>query len=463
MPHIFTVREITSAVKDVLESQFSFLWVRGQVSDIQRPGSGHLYFTLKDEYAQLAVVWFKNARQAMDMGQVNPVTGEVMEHGFIPDVIEGQELLVAGRLHIYEPRGTYQLVAEFVQDQGVGQLYLQFEAMKTRLQEKGYFAKQGKKVLPESPKKVAVVTAPTGAAVMDFLRIARERGAGSTIRIYPVLVQGDKSARQIAEALDRICTEGWAQMIVLIRGGGAIEDLQAFNTETVADAIYKSCLPVLTGVGHEVDTTIADYVADARAATPSHAAQMLWPRQSDLMQMLDRLEFALIQAGQRTYKEQAESLSLFIQALSWFTPDRQLKNMQEKLTELTEKLAKSLQAPLDEARKNIRDTACALPRLAGKAVLQKQQNCSILHEDIVQGIAEFLNARENTLFVLQTRLEALNPLAPLKRGYGLMFVEGTDRLLRSIKHIKKGQDVTFFLADGSITAKVLAKNFNRKK
>lgn len=320
MSAIFSVSELTRSVKNLLEAEFPFVWVRGQVTNLARPASGHIYFTLTDGDAALSVVWFKSSQSSakpvqQGVEKVNPLTGEVEEEeggtALAGNAIEdGMEILCAGRLNVYEPRGQYQLVAELVQGQGVGDLAVAFEALKKKLSEKGYFEADRKIAIPRNPKRVAVVTSPSGAAIRDFLRIANTRGTGSEIRIYPSLVQGDRAPEQIASALDQADTDDWAEVAVLIRGGGSLEDLWAFNTEPVADAIFRARLPVITGVGHEPDVSIADFVADKRAATPSHVAQELWPRREMLAQQLDDLEISLTRsyAGWLLSKGQGSSI-----------------------------------------------------------------------------------------------------------------------------------------------------------
>jgi exodeoxyribonuclease VII large subunit len=331
MPHIFEVRELTGAVKDVLESQFPFVWVRGEVGGVSRPASGHVYFNLKDAQARLSVVWFRRSQRCVAPGGVDPRTGEVLEHGCTTELTEGTTVLVAGRLSVFEPQGAYQLVAELVQEQGAGQLAMQFEAMKARLAGLGYFDPGRKRPLPPHPARVAVVTAPTGAAIRDFLRLAGERGWGSAIRIYPTLAQGEQAPARGAAALDAACADGWAEVVVRIRGGGSLEDLWAFNTEPVAEAVYRSGLPVVCGVGHEVDTSIADLVADVRAATPSHAAQLLWPERGALMQRVDVLEQGLVAAAGGLLERREAALGQMEKALRWLSPAQRLARMEERL------------------------------------------------------------------------------------------------------------------------------------
>ncbi|MDY7000395.1 MAG: exodeoxyribonuclease VII large subunit [Thermodesulfobacteriota bacterium] len=408
--HVFTVSELTSGVKEVLEGRFPFVWVRGQAGNISRPGSGHLYFTLKDEDAVLSVVWFKGSQGFVEPGGHDPVTGEVFENGRGVELTEGREVLCAGRLNVYPKRGAYQLVAELVQEYGLGRLYLEFEALKNRLGQKGYFDPDRKDKLPRGPAKVAVVTAPGAAAIRDFLRVASDRGLSSRIRIYPTLVQGEEAPKQIAEAVTSACESGWPQVVVLIRGGGSIEDLWAFNTEEVAEAVFQATVPVVTGIGHEVDTTIADLVADVRAATPSHAAQVLWIERAALAQDLDALDLDFARAFHDFFMARAERLSRVRQALLWLSPEKRVSRMLERFT-----------------------------REAG---------------GLERAASAWLQSKAQDLALAEARLLGLDPEKPLERGFSLVRVEKTGRFLRSVRDVAPGDGLDVRVKDGSIGAQV---------
>ncbi|MFP4657189.1 MAG: exodeoxyribonuclease VII large subunit, partial [Desulfonatronovibrionaceae bacterium] len=314
MAHVFTVTELSRAVKDTLEPAFPVVWVRGQVSNISRPGSGHIYFILKDEEAVIAAAWFKNNHALSVDSRGRPLAQSLQE---------GSEVVCAGRLSVYLPRGTYQLIPELVQEQGMGGLHMQFEALKEKLRKEGLFSEQGKKGLPLCPKKVAVITAANGAALQDFLRVAEQYGLGGEILVYPVHVQGEHAEQEIVLALNQVNNESRAEVAVLIRGGGSLEDLWPFNTEGVARAIFASRLPVLTGIGHEVDTCIADLAADKRAATPTHAVQALWPERTALHQRSDEQSTALLNAMHGFLRNKEERLVQGLKALNWLGPGRQ--------------------------------------------------------------------------------------------------------------------------------------------
>ncbi len=257
--HIHSVSELTETLKRKLETEYRFVHIQGEVSNLRRPFSGHLYFSLKDHSAQIKAVLFK--------GQKKYLSAEIED---------GQHIICHGRISVYAPRGEYQIIVDTVDHYGAGLLQMQFEQLKQRLAQEGLFDSERKKPLPPFPRDLAVITSPTGAALFDFLKIADMRRTFTKILVYPVRVQGKGAAEEIAAAVRRLNRDIRPDILVLCRGGGSIEDLQAFNEEVVARAIFDSRVPVVTGVGHETDTTIADYCADMRAPTPTGAAELLF-------------------------------------------------------------------------------------------------------------------------------------------------------------------------------------------
>ncbi len=456
--HIFQVSELTRAVKEVVEAEFPFVLVRGQVFNLSRPASGHIYFTLRDEEASLNVVWFKNAQQgkrSADGDVYDPVTGEVLDEAPGGAGLEdGAEALCAGRMAVYPPRGTYQLVAEMVQDMGEGRLHLEFEALKRELAEKGYFDPDRKTALPRHPVRVAVITAPTGAAIRDFVRIGRTRGYGCELRLYPTLVQGEAAPGQIAAALDRAGDDGWAEVAVLIRGGGSMEDLWAFNTRETAEALHRSRIPVVCGVGHEVDVSIADMVADVRAATPSHAAQLLWPERETLMQRVDDLETAAVAAMDRLVSDKERELEGVARGLSWLSPAERLGRLEDRFRSLDGRLRSaathSLQRRMDGA-------ARLSERLAAAFGPGRLERLETRRADLVRRLksagALFPAGLERGLERAAVKLESLDPAAPLARGYSLVRLED-GRLLRSAAEADIGDTLDILLSKGRVQAEV---------
>ncbi|HDQ39413.1 MAG TPA: exodeoxyribonuclease VII large subunit [Desulfonatronum sp.] len=442
MAHIFSVRELTQAVKATLEGEFPIVWVRGQVSNLSRPGSGHVYFTLKDGEACLAAVWFKSQ-------QWQPAAARAA-------LANGQEVVCAGRLTVYPPRGTYQLVVEMVQDQGLGVLFLEFEALKRRLAGLGFFDHQRKRPLPGHPVRTAVVTAPGGAAIRDFLRLAAERGYGAAIRIHPVLVQGDEAPGQIIRAMDEINAQGWAEVIVLIRGGGSLEDLWTFNNEDLARTIFNSAIPVLTGIGHETDTSIADLVADMYAATPSHAAQLLWPERRVLAQMVDNAEGGLRQFMRAFLGRREEFLSAREQALSWLSPKAKVSRALERLHDLETYLVRMGRNMLERREADLAQLRRSLAQKLDERFWQTSGlRLEQAEQRVIAAVAEALRRREQVLVREEAALIGLDPVRPLDKGFCLVELPEEKGYLRDAAQASPGDEVRIIPRKGQLVAEVL--------
>lgn len=472
MPSILSVSELTRRVKDSLEAEFPFVWVKGQVSNLARPSSGHIYFTLKDREASLSVVWFRNRQFGLAGGEhggaagdidgggaeprIHPLTGEVLE-GPPLALSDGMEALCAGRLTVYPPRGSYQLAAELVQMEGAGDLHLAFEALKRTLAERGWFDLSRKRALPPNPDRVAVVTAPGGAAIRDFLRLAEGRGLGAEIRVFPTLVQGEAAPDLIAEALARACADGWPQAVALIRGGGSIEDLWAFNTEAVAKAVLDCPVPVVCGVGHEIDTTIADLVADLRAATPSHAAQLLWTEREALAQAVDDLELSLRRAFDEFHADKGRELAGLVRSLGLVSPARRLEGLSERFAGT---LAALRRAGEDFLGSRERDLERQVSRLSLDGPLRRLQ----AREEALCGLGQrlgraaraFLSDKAAGFETVRAGFLPLDPEAPLARGYGLVRVRRTGRFLRHPGEVAPGDGLDITVSGGRVAARVEA-------
>jgi exodeoxyribonuclease VII large subunit len=458
MPHVFEVGELTRSLKAVVESEFPFVWVRGQVVNLSRPGSGHLYFSLRDAEASLSVVWFKGGqggRVTPGGERYDPLTGEVLERSLAAVLADGMEVMVAGRLTVYAPRGSYQLVAEVVQEVGAGRLWLEFEALKKALAAKGYFEQARKRPLPPQPTRVAVVTAPAGAAVRDFIRIGRERGQGAKVRIYPTLVQGEAAPAGIVRAMLRAVADDWAEVLVLMRGGGSLEDLWAFNTEDVARAIFASPLPVLTGVGHEVDVTIADMVADLRAATPSHAAQLLWPERDMLRQRVDDAEMALRRLAGALLATRQRELAVLARGLSWLSPARRLARLEESFAAGQKRLVRAGAGYLDGALRRLETLEGKVARRFDRQSLDALDGAlDRRQERIASAMRLFLADHQGRLDVAATRLAGLDPAGPLARGYSLTTVLRTGKFLRRESEVRPGDKLDVMVYEGRVRAVV---------
>jgi len=409
---VLSVSALTERLRQALEGEFPFVWVRGEVTNLGRPGSGHVYFSLRDGEALLNCVWFKGRQRPCE--SFDPLTGEVYEDGpresLAKTMRDGDTITCAGRITVFGPRGQYQLLVDMAQDAGQGELLRRLEAMKRKLSERGWFSQERKRPLPAAPSRVAVLTAPTGAAIHDFVRIAQVRGVGAEIRILPVPVQGDAAAPAIIRALERVNAEDWAEVAVIIRGGGSLEDLWAFNDEKLAEAVVHSRVPVLAGIGHEVDVSICDLVADCRAATPSHAAQILWREREWYAQRLDDLTSSLSRFAQLRLNGCAVRLDAAGRALNLLSPSRRLSWRGERLDGLEMRLSRAV----DEARQRME-----------------------------RRIAEWA-----------LRLEARDPETPLTRGYAMVF-DADGALVRGARDVAPGASLSLRLHDGEIAAQAI--------
>ena len=481
---ILSVRALTERLRRTLETRYPFVWVRGEVSNLSRPASGHVYFSLKDAEAQLQCVWFRSRQR--ETRNFDPLTGEVFDAprpSPLAALANGRELLCAGRVSVYAPRGQYQLVVEFVQPAGAGLLAQAFEERKRQLAQAGYFAPGRKRKLPWNPRRVALLTSPGGAAIHDFLELAQARGCAAEIRLFPVSVQGERAVPEIVAALEESNAQGWAEVIVLIRGGSSLEDLWAFNELPVAEAVFRSRLPVLAGIGHEVDVSLADLTADQRAATPSHAAQLLWPLRAELRQGLDDLEMALGRAMALRLERAAHALDTLARGLAWASPVRRLERLGERLSVLDAALAGGtrrwweekarLLEELERRRRSAftRETlrggelrldmlARALSPLVSRRITTAAAALSALEGRLGRAAADMLGARAVALERLELTLAARDPLEPLERGYALLSRED-GALARSVADFAPGDRLRARLGDGVLTARVEAARASR--
>jgi len=434
---IWPVRELVTQVRELVEEEYGDIWVEGEISNFRPAPSGHMYFTLKDADAQLPIVLFR--RQAMLLR-------------FRPE--DGLHVLVRGRVSVYEQRGQLQLVAETMEPVGAGSLQLAFEQLKERLKAEGLFDADRKKPLPLFPHTVGIVTSPTGAVIRDFLNIVSRRHSGLNVLLCPVSVQGESAPAEIEGALAELNAGGLVDLIVLARGGGSLEDLAAFNSERVARAIASSPLPVVSAVGHETDFTIADFVADLRAPTPSAAAELITEAQHKIAEHLatqsHRLEraarFQLLQARQRLTRlpvSRAESrVTTFMHRLG------------QRLDDATQRLDVALTAQLRLRQDRIAELAAAVLRIDPRQNLaHARSHLADFRARIDRCMERLVHSYAASLNALDARLHSLSPLAVLDRGYALVLsAEGT--LVRSTTQIAAGDRVTTRLADGSFSGRV---------
>jgi exodeoxyribonuclease VII large subunit len=436
LPHIYTVSALTREIRDRLETYFSLVWVSGEVSNLRQPLSGHYYFTLKDAGAQLRAVLFKGSHQHLR---------------FKPE--EGSQFLCRGRLTVYEPRGEYQVVVDYLEPLGLGALAQAFEVLKTRLKDEGLFAPELKKPLPFLPRKIALVTSPTGAAVRDFLRLLRQRFPKVEVLIYPVKVQGAAAAGEIAAALDDLGAYPGVEVIVLARGGGSLEDLWPFNEEIVARAIHRCPIPVVSAVGHEVDFTIADFVADKRAPTPSAAVELVAPDLAELHRRLARLGATLAGALARRRDMARQHLTLMARRL----PDvrRSLVDLRLKVDDQAETLVRRARRAVTYQDQALRLATSRLFLLSPRRTLTAARPRLVQTAQMLgQSWRRRQTALRRHLESCRAQLAQLNPLAILHRGYAVATLLPEGSVIRDAALVPLGANIRVKVARGRMDSEV---------
>jgi exodeoxyribonuclease VII large subunit len=410
---VLTIAELIGGVRELVE-ELGPVWVVGEISNLRRAGSGHTYFTLKDDDAQLRAVLFR---------------GNAVRLPFDPE--EGLEVIAGGELTVYSARGDLQLIVRQLEPRGRGALQLAFEQLRARLEAEGLFAEARKRELPRFPRRVGIVTSPSGAALHDVIHVAARRFPATPLLLAPTRVQGERAEEEIAAALARLARVGDVDVILLVRGGGSLEDLMAFNTERVARAIRASPVPVIAGVGHEIDVTIADLAADARAATPSAAAQLALPDRGAVAGELDALVHNLTRAALGNVREQRRALGGLARALRAQAPTARLAARRARLAGIARSLL-------------VAGTALARERRAGLAPLAVR---------LVSAARRLAPTRRARLATAAARLDALSPLAVLGRGYAL--ARGPrGEILRDAAQVDPGDELALTLARGELRAVV---------
>ncbi|MBI5755512.1 MAG: exodeoxyribonuclease VII large subunit [Nitrospirae bacterium] len=385
--HILTVSELTSLIKSIVEDSFPNVWVEGEIYNFRAPISGHAYFTLKDSSSQIKAVLFKSSARTIR---------------FVPK--DGLHVLCRGRITIYDFRGEYQLVVDYMEPKGVGALLLAFEQLKERLAKEGLFDKSRKRPVPVLPKKIGIVTSPTGAAIRDILKVIDRRFANVEIVIAPAVVQGERAAPEIVEAISDLNRIEDIDVIIVTRGGGGIEDLWPFNEEIVARAIYNSKIPVISAVGHEIDYTIADFVADLRAPTPSAAAEMVVKNKEDIQHRIETLYQRLVFA-KRTFFEKKRD-RLFSMSRRVLSPDREINRYIQRVDELATRLQLSA--------------------------------------------SHIIALKKEALYGVMAKLGSLSPLAILSRGYSITYKLPARSVVNASSDVQKGDRVDIRLHEGNI-------------
>lgn len=437
---VYAVSELADILRGLLEDSLPSVWVSGEISNFSRPASGHWYFTLKDDRAQLRCAMFKNTNYYVR-----------------PQPKDGDAVLVRAKVGIYPARGELQMIVEHLEAAGTGALLRAFEQLKARLAAEGLFDAALKRPLPAVPRVIGVITSGTGAALQDILNALARRWPLAAVALYPVPVQGKEAPPAIVRALRELPERAPADVILLARGGGSLEDLWAFNDEAVARAIRACPVPVVSGVGHEIDFTIADFAADVRAATPTAAAELVTPDIAERYGRIDSLDIQLIGLVQRRLQLAREQLLQQVGCLQRLHPGRRLQERAQRLDELDQRLRHAMQMRLQAKREALSlhrrrfESAAPLAR-----VLQWQERLRLLADRLQRASHNLLAERAAQLRQAEALLNSLNPSAVLQRGYALaMAADG--RVLHSADELAAGDRVTVRLADGGFEAEVLPK------
>ncbi len=425
---IYSVSTLNKSVKRLLESHFQVIWVEGEVSNLSRPSSGHLYFTLKDENAQVRCAMFRLRNISKPVAIAN-----------------GSQILACAKISLYDARGDYQLIIEHIEDRGEGLLRQQFEQLKKRLAAEGLFDLQHKKPLPTFPKKIGVITSPTGAAIRDVLSVLKRRFASLPVIIYPTQVQGEQAAPQICQAIALANERKECDVLLVCRGGGSLEDLWPFNEEIVARTIFQSEIPIVCGVGHEVDITIADYVADQRAATPSAAAELVSPDKTDYFQTINYLKRRLLQLVLATQKELSNQLEQL--AKNFIRPERLLLAHTQTLDHLEAALTREIKNKLSQVINQLRISSLKLQHRNPVTLLKAQKSTlENYYRTLTLLINQKLQQEKQHLSNAIRILNSINPLQTLERGYSITTKE--NHVIESVREVEVGDPIKVEIKDG---------------
>jgi exodeoxyribonuclease VII large subunit len=435
---IYSVHDINRYLKDLIERDFTLqdVWIRGEISNFTHHSRGHMYFTVKDEESVLKAVMFAGSNRYLK---------------FIPK--NGTKVLVRGNVTVYESGGQYQLIAKEMQPDGIGGLYLAYEQLKEKLEKEGLFAPERKRALPVYPRVIGVITSPTGAAVRDIVTTIRRRYPIVRIILIPVLVQGEGAPLAICKALEFVNRSDEVDIIIVGRGGGSIEELWAFNEEAVARSIFASKIPVISAVGHETDFTIADFVADIRAATPTAAAELAVPHLLDLRQKVDWLVDKLHRQLNHRYQTSLDRWRRVHKSLLFRHPKRQAETANQSLDRLVDQLGQSFQRYLKAKRNEITQHT---QRLYIQSPEQKlslyQEQITRLKDTLDRQVHTIASRKRNQWMYAVAKLDGLSPLKIMHRGYSLIYKE--QALVKSINQLDPGDTIKVQLADGNLDCSV---------
>lgn len=434
-PHIFTVHSLNTEVRQVLEQGFGSIWLVGEISNFAAPGSGHWYFTLKDERAQIRAAMFRNTNQRV---KIRP------QHGM--------QVLVRAKLTVYEPRGDYQLIIEHMEDAGAGLLQQKYEQLKAKLQAEGLFDAEQKQALPESIKKVGVITSPTGAAVRDILAVLNRRDPSIEVIIYPSSVQGQAATSELLNMLQRVIMRNEVDVLIMARGGGSLEDLWCFNDEQLAYALHSCPIPTISAVGHEVDFTICDFVADVRAPTPSAAAELVSRDQRENLQRVNHLSHRIEQTWQRQLRHWQQQANYLVQRLQQQDPQRQLQQNNQRLDELSLRAGSAIQRLVSQQQRNqvqIQNRLQTVHPERRIAPLKQQQQQ--LQQRLQLAMQQLVKQQRQHYQGITQALHMVSPLQTIERGYAVVR-KADGSVVRSPEQLAAGEAFQVKVAQGDFNA-----------
>lgn len=435
---IWTISRLNLEAQGLLESTFPLIWLEGEISNLSRPASGHLYFSLKDDRAQVQAAMFRGRNQRLRFTPQN-----------------GTQVLVRARVTLYAPRGNFQLVVEHMEESGEGRLRREYELLKEKLKQEGLFEAEHKQALPSMPKQIGLITSASGAAVKDMLQVLSRRCPSIDVVIYPAAVQGNDAATQLRNALAIANQRNECDVLIIGRGGGSLEDLYAFNDEQLARDIHRSAIPIVSAVGHEIDFTLADFVADMRAPTPSAAAELVGPNMQEWMTRSNDIQQRLAQVLIRQLQQHQLHLTQLRKRLP--DPYKQTQLLAQRIDDLELRLNKSWRQHYDRQQQQLQHLKHRLETQSPQLRLKStQQQLDSLKKRLVYPMENQLSQAKKNIAHLSQRLHMASPLQTLARGYSISF--SGDNAVRTIEHIKPGETLTTRIADGQIISKVTEVN-----
>lgn len=435
---IYSVSQLCREVRILLEQQLFEVLIEGEISNLAQPASGHRYFTLKDQQAQVSCAWFRPRQRNFDFPLQN-----------------GMQVLLRAKVSLYEQRGQFQLIVEHLEPAGDGALRRAFEALKQKLSSEGLFDAGRKLPIPSLPRQIGVITSPSGAAIRDFLTVLKRRFPGIPVLIYPVAVQGEAAKREIVRAIELADHRQDCDVLVLTRGGGSLEDLQAFNEEIVARAIAACSIPIVNAVGHEIDFTIADFVADQRAPTPSAAAELISPDRIVLQQQIHRLDEALNRTLRRKLNQAQQTLDWLLRRFQRTSPVERLRLQQQQLLHQRTQLQRAMTRVLQTLQTESRITQQRLHRQNPALRLAEwHQRLAPVKQRLQRLMAMRMTQHKTTLGHLSQQLQTVSPLATLARGYSITESLESPRVLLHADQVQTGDRIRTRLAQGQLISRV---------